>query len=83
MPAKIEGSAGVSEVGAKRFYLPGVVIVDTCPSCGVENRFDLSHQCLYYPSVNKPTPVSFCCVCEHEWEVSVILRVSLEIIHVG
>jgi hypothetical protein len=74
---RIENRPEPFEIQVKRFYLPARV-TDTCPNCGKEQTRDLDGDYLSYPKANAPEPVNFYCDCEHEWQVWVTLRVTLE-----
>lgn len=66
----------------KRFYMPGYVLLSTCPKCNKKHEQDLAQNYLSYPVVGSPSLVYFCCDdddCNHEWQVEVVVRVSLEL----
>ena len=77
---------GVATIDAKRVHLP-IVLTSTCPKCGgvvMENLDSLYY--LAYPKINQPFKHTFYHECEgspewydHEWQVDLILRVSLEV----
>jgi hypothetical protein len=81
---RIETTTEPMSIDLKRCYLP-IVIIDTCPKCGMEVSKHLSSDYLSYPRVNQVFSVSMYHHIEHEdrdeehdWKVFVILRVSLE-----
>lgn len=68
------------KIDDKRFRLPGFAIVSTCPACSADYRHDLRYQHLSFPPTNVPFDHScYCHKCEHEWTVSLILHVHLEL----
>lgn len=70
---------GVEE---KRFYMPGIALFDECPKCQAHTTRDFGDEYLSYPLVGDPFEhTMYCPKCEHEWEVRLILRVSLEVVH--
>lgn len=72
----------IGESNEKRFYLPGIRIEDTCPSCGKDAREDFSREYLFYPSFGVPQILNmYCGHCDHEWELKYKLDLSMEIIH--
>lgn len=75
---KIEGTCVGGEMD-KRFYLPGVLVKTVCPKCGKPNTRDMGDDYLSYPIAGKPFQIgAYCKSCEHEWKVTVILRITLE-----
>lgn len=71
----------------KRCHIP-YVVEDTCEKCGTLKAINLagSHH-LMFPSLSsvnpdpRSTPVYFMCEkCDHEWQVRVVIRVSLEVV---
>jgi predicted RNA-binding Zn-ribbon protein involved in translation (DUF1610 family) len=81
--AKIIGIPLEEELDVKRFYIPGVIIQDNCPNCGVETRYDMGGlHYLSHPIANKPMQFTmYCNECDHEWSIKIILRIGLEISH--
>lgn len=68
--------------GDKRHYIPGVVVQDSCPECGLLAERDLGDRYLNYPQINGVSPVFLHCPdrdCQREWEVPVIVRVTVEL----
>jgi len=66
------------DLEVKRFYLP-IQIERNCPKCGTKCEHDLSQDYLSYPTVNKKESIYFYCnECEHEFEIDVKLKISLE-----
>jgi len=74
---KVINEEGSFEIEVKRFYLP-VKIEANCPECGEHVVYDLNDNYLSYPDANVPFGHTMYCECEHEWEVPVILRVTME-----
>jgi len=78
--AKIEGTVEGASIDVKRFYLPGVVIKDVCPKCGAPWEHDFGSRYLSYPTVGaRVNAGGYCQECDHEWEVMVVLKVSVEL----
>lgn len=79
-PSEITAWNGLS-IG-KRLHVP-FRVVDNCPKCGAEHVVDLGSDRyqLSYAKQGLPTGVYFTCAqCDdHEWTVSVIVRLTLEI----
>jgi hypothetical protein len=78
------------EIHAKRVYLP-FLVWSNCPHCGYPVGVDMTtHQYLSYPTPGEPQMIYFAHQYQvplkndvwedHEWEESVILRVSLEVV---
>lgn len=66
------------EIDVKRFYLPGVVLKERCPSCGAEALDDLGDRYLSYPTANVDFDHGMWCKdCGHEWKVKLHLRLEL------
>lgn len=85
---KINNTNTNHSLDLKRCYLP-IVITDTCPTCGEEVSKDLSRDYLSYPTINQPFKTGMYHYIEgskedgskneeHEWNVIVVLRVSME-----
>lgn len=66
----------------KRFYMPGYVLKSTCPNCNKRFEMDFATNYLSYPVVGNPASVY--CYCENgcgtEWEVKVVVRVTLNLV---
>tara|TARA_Y100000034_G_scaffold122520_1_gene168067 strand:- start:1653 stop:1919 length:267 start_codon:yes stop_codon:yes gene_type:complete len=77
---EIVGETSGEVSGAKRFKLPGVTIKFKCPNCGHDFEQELNgHHYLDYPQMNKAFQYGTGCPeCEHEWQIPLILKVSLE-----
>ncbi len=71
----------VFKVDVKRLHVP-VVIKDTCPKCSLPVSHDFhADRYLSYPKLNGQFRYTFCCIdesCEHEWDVAIVMRVTLE-----
>ena len=53
----------------------------TCPKCQAPYERDFNEQYLSYPQANAPTEVTlYCGSCEHEWEVTMRLNITLELV---
>lgn len=66
------------ELEDKRLYLPGVVIIDSCPKCIKTVKQDMKEHYLSYPVMNKRFwHGMYCEDCGHEWKVAIVLTVSL------
>jgi len=65
----------------KRFPLPMPVTQD-CPECGETVTYSTeTNNYLSYPVANRIEPFGmYCAECEHEWEIDIMLNVSLDII---
>jgi hypothetical protein len=65
----------------KRFYVPGYVITDNCPDCGVAWSQDLGEQYLSYPKLDEPNKIhGYCEACGSSWLAGeVLVRISIEI----
>lgn len=71
----------MTELDVKRLYLPGTVLEDQCPSCGVLCRHDLGQQYLSYPLINEPAEFTFwCSACEREWPRQIVLTMRVELL---
>lgn len=58
-------------------------VIDNCPACGKQHTIDLSKGDHYLscPVVGKPEEVYFCCKkCDHEWQVMVVVKITLELV---
>jgi hypothetical protein len=73
---KITGTPS-GEIDVKRFYLPGVIVEQACPGCGVKCSNDLADQYLSYPPMNGPTKVYMGCECGEEWTIAARVEVRL------
>jgi hypothetical protein len=68
-----------TEIEVKRFYLPGVKIQDECRKCGTTVVRNYETQYLNYPTANEAFDETLYCEhCDREWDVKLILNVSLE-----
>jgi len=78
---KIVGDSDESiDIDVKRFYMEGVEIHDECPECKTVAIRDLGQQYLSFPSTNSTMSEGmYCEPCGHEWDVDVVLKMSLEI----
>lgn len=81
---KVEATSDVVSLDIKRCYLP-IEITDLCPKCGESVTKYLRSDYLSYPKVNAPIAVWMAhCIelpdsdIEHEWELTIILRVTAE-----
>ena len=81
MPVEIEGTPA-GRVDVKRFQLPGIVIVQTCPECNHVRRRDYGGDSyLGFPPMNERFALPcWCPECDHEWTVPVILSVGLVVL---
>lgn len=80
---EITGTCSGQEL-EKRFYLPGLMLEGECPSCAKAWTHDFAKYYLSYPVVGAPEVVHVSCAeCAHEWEVRVIVRVTLELAEAG
>ena len=79
MTMQIKGTCDGGSHG-KRFYMPGIVITDTCPKCGEPYKRDTGDYYLSYPTGGEPIKISgYCGECNHEWTMGyVVLKMSLE-----
>ena len=77
--AAMEGVVGEIDLD-KRFYIPGIILRDTCPHCQAPYVRDFSDHYLSYPTTGKPVELTgYCGECEGEWPIgTVTVRVSLE-----
>lgn len=70
-----------TDLGEKRFYLPGITLKFTCPKCGHTYARDMGDNYLPYPRVGVPIVAhAHCPECEHEWDYQLKLNVSLEVL---
>ena len=70
-----------SELGEKRFYLPGIKLKAKCPRCSAPWVRDMGDNYLSYPKVGTPIVCSgYGGECEHKWEYQLRIVVSLEVI---
>jgi hypothetical protein len=84
MPLKLTGTVGPFDTDVKRFGLPGVKLEGVCPKCQAPFSRDFTDQYLSYPRANETIQVGlYCGPCEHEWEVPMRLRVTLELVEPG
>jgi len=66
------------KIDVKRFYMPGLLIRDDCPSCGASEMKDMSHQYVSYPNIGAKILFGFYCdECEHEWEKNIIINITV------
>jgi hypothetical protein len=84
----IENTGEAFNLDHKRFYIP-ITVTAKCPHCGLMVTKNLASETGYlsYPKLNVPFDLSMYHVIEHDegmrdeehdWKVSVILRVALE-----
>ena len=72
------------QIDCKRFYMPGVRVHSECPKCGKHFDNEFEGDSFNNPFANEPEKLYFYCDhCNEEWQVPVILKVSLEIISNG
>lgn len=71
-------SARGFECEVKRFYLPAKVETE-CPKCGAKVEMDYEQDYLSYPPINKTFDETFYCENEHEFEVPLRLKLTLEL----
>lgn len=83
--AIMRGTIDAMALDIKRFYAAGVVVVDTCPSCGKECVNDLGEVPLSFPVVNQATSLGMYCRdgCGHEWSIPIVIQMALEIAEGG
>lgn len=75
---RVEGNCDGVEIDAKRFYLPGVAILDVCPMCKVECETDLGTMYLSYPVIGDAQEIQlFCDDCEHYWPAHIVLSMTV------
>lgn len=74
---KITNSPSSFGSGVKRFYL-GAILETECPVCQKLCKIDFEQDYLSYPDFNSPEQVSLVCENEHEFSVSVILKLTME-----
>lgn len=80
-PLKLTGTPGPFDLDVKRFYIPGYKLEGPCPKCQAPYERDFNEQYLSYPQANAPTEVTlYCGSCEHEWEVTMRLNITLELV---
>jgi len=76
---KIKPSTPVREIDCKRLRIP-FILTETCPKCEAEIEQDFSDD--HYLSNPVPNEVFkhglWCPECDHEWEVALVLNISLE-----
>jgi hypothetical protein len=71
----------MSRLDVKRLYLPGTVLEDQCPSCGVLCCVNLATQYLSYTRINEPSEFTFwCSACVHEWPRQILLTMRVELL---
>lgn len=78
---KIKPVKGAFPVDVKRFDAPAILSGE-CPKCGhkIEIDYSTGHHYLSYPTANESFQETlYCGECQHEWNVSMILRISLEL----
>lgn len=68
-----------TEIDVKRFHLPGVKLVGMCPECDTRYQLDLAVDYLSNPLVGDNTHTCWCSDCDHEWEVTLKLGITLEL----
>ena len=74
---RVEYTPSPTEVNVKRFYLPCSVF-DFCTECGVERETELDSCYLSHPVLHTPEVVHmYCAACENEWDVEVVLELSV------
>jgi hypothetical protein len=72
---------GARELNIKRMYLPGVFIKVACPECGADTEWDGDIQYMSYPVPNTDETVGlYCDACGHDWDVTVRLNLSVEVL---
>ena len=80
-PVTVTTDAKPFSLNEKRFYIPGTVLRSKCPECGEDCEQDLARHYLSYPHANEPITVTFYHEKDdddHEWDVTVIVRVTVE-----
>lgn len=77
----IEGSCNGIQLD-KRFYLPGIVLKSTCPTCNLPWVWDGDEQYVSYPVSGEPKVIHASCEqCDEEWEAGkLVVRVTVEAI---
>lgn len=68
------------KVDEKRFSFPAIIEAG-CPKCSMLVKRDLEEFMLGHPDANKPMKIGMYCDqndCGHEWDVKVLLRITLE-----
>lgn len=69
------------DIEVKRFYIPGSKIEDVCPKCQAPTSRDCDDDYFSFPVANAPFSETLCCgECGAEWEVQLIIRISLEVV---
>ena len=69
------------ELPIKRFYIPGLKLVDNCPNCGKIRTVDFKNYCIDYPIANGINKVYMGCdECNHDWEVSILIEFNMKIV---
>lgn len=80
MPVTISNLEGGTTIDVKRMYVPST-LKTKCPACGEELVQDFSREYLSSPPVNKPFQHGlYCCDCDHEFEVTLKLVMTLEVV---
>lgn len=78
--AQIEGEAR-DDIDVKRFYLPGIIIRETCGKCNSEMVKDMAREYFSYPKWGEPQDVfMYCRDCNTETKLKVKLSCKLEIV---
>jgi len=81
------------DVPVKRFNFPAT-LETACPKCGLEAKRDFDDDYISYPTFNGKEEINFSCYdeilndddewvnrgCNHEWSVTIRLRVMVEIV---
>jgi hypothetical protein len=67
-----------TEIGVKRFYMPGVVLNFDCKKCGHKMENDYNSDYLSYPEIGEQTIMFYCDECDSEHELTINFKISIE-----
>lgn len=77
--AKTSGLINYTDLDIKRFYLPGMILEETCPHCSYQNQISLSDHYPYGFESDGSCQLSFLCQsCEEAIDLSMKLEITLK-----
>ena len=62
----------------KRCYLPGIIVEDDCPKCGIKWTFNGTNDYVSNPVIGDNIDLhAYCKDCNNEWSVQIQLQVTI------
>ena len=78
---KLISTKEAMDIDVKRFYLDGVKVEWTCPSCGERNERDFGSDYISYPSANNDEYYGvYCPECDEGYKFKGRLNIGFEVI---